>query len=92
MIMKTLVLQIQNEEDYLLFYNFAKRLNCKIIPMDNWLESDKSDIEFTEEMKGELDKSLSDYEKNPNNVYSMEDVKLELEGKFGRKLQVKSRS
>jgi putative addiction module component (TIGR02574 family) len=60
--------------------------------MDNWLESDKSDIEFTEEMKGELDKRLSDYEKNPHNVYSMEDVKLELEGKFGRKLQVKSRS
>ena len=60
--------------------------------MDNWLESDKSDIEFTDEMKSELDKRLGDFEKNPNDVYSMEDVKLELEGRIGRKLQVKGRS
>lgn len=90
--MKALVLQIPNEEDYELFLSFAKRLNCKIIPTEDWLELKKEDILFTDEMKSELDRRLSHFEENPDDTYSMEDVKKELEGKFGRKIQITKRS
>ncbi|MCB1194489.1 MAG: hypothetical protein KDK90_28915 [Leptospiraceae bacterium] len=90
--MKTLLLQIENEEDYYLFLTFAKRLNFKIIPTDNYIETDKEDIIFSDEMISELDRRHNDFEENPDDTYSMADVKMELENKFGRKLQTTKRS
>ncbi len=85
--MKTILLQIQNNDDYELFLSIAKRLNCRIIPTENWSEIEKEDILFSSEMILELEKRLSQMENNPHESFTMEDVKKELEGKFGRKIQ-----
>ena len=78
--MKTILLQIQNNDDYELFLNIAKRLNCKIIPTENWSEVEKEDVLFSNEMILELEKRLSQLEKYPNESFTMEDVKNDLVG------------
>ena len=85
--MKTILLQVNNNEDYDLFLSIAKRLNCKVIPTENWSEIEKEDIVFSSEMLGELEKRLSQMENDPKDSFTMEDVKIELERKFGRKIQ-----
>lgn len=88
--MQTLEIQIQNDGDYRLFLNLANRLNCKVISKPTLRKKNK-EWQLTEEMKSELDARLLAHEKNPDEGYSMADVKKELEKKLGRKLQVKAR-
>lgn len=87
--MQTLMIQIQNDGDYQLFLSLANRLNCKVITKPRFEE--KEDWQLTDEMKSELDARLLEHEKNPDEGYSMADVKKELEVRLGRKIQVKAR-
>ncbi|HMW07913.1 MAG TPA: hypothetical protein PK079_06245 [Leptospiraceae bacterium] len=86
--MQTLEIQIQNDGDYQLFLSLANRLNCKVIKKP---ALKKKEWQLTNEMKSELDARLLAHEKNPEEGYSMADVKKELEKRLGRKIQVKAR-
>lgn len=85
--MQTLMIQIQNDGDYQLFLSLANRLNCKVITKPRLEE----EWHITDEMKSELDARLLEHEKNPEEGFSMADVKKELEVRLGRKIQVKAR-
>ncbi|MCB1157184.1 MAG: hypothetical protein H7A25_14315 [Leptospiraceae bacterium] len=87
--MKTLVLQFEEEQDFELILSIARRLNSRIVETE-LQELDNENAEFSEEMKEELERRLSLYQLNPEDTYTLEDVKSELEERFGRKIQAQT--
>ncbi|MCB1158840.1 MAG: addiction module protein [Leptospiraceae bacterium] len=84
--MQRLLLEFIDDSDYELILSIARRLNCKIIPNETEEEPARNGTELSPEKKAELERRLTDYQNNPNDTYTMEDVKKELEEKFGRKI------
>lgn len=83
--MKTLVLQFEEQQDFELILSIARRLNGRVVETE-LKELEKETEEFSAKMLDELERRLLAFKQNPEDTYALEDVKSELEKRFGRKI------